>query len=346
MQAQFITESDGKYGLISVAGDVLLQPVYDKVVAFTAAPQAYRYRLGNRWGIYSCYSGTDTGPVYDIISGDGDNYIVYRDKKAGFLNMRTNRNKDTLIIGPTIYDEVIRLEDYRYCVRIDSLYGGQSTLRGDTAPVMFRNPLGYKYPAGFYEKLPGGKINLILGRDEKGQWIRSILPDDRFSYNRDFIYCRDRENALFILVNMKEKKKVLEVPYTDFYYKARFEEDNSWAVVNDTIPGTNEKSKNRLRISCYNPNDGNRILALDVPANHQLFIDDISFAGRHMNTTYKVYAADTRSRTTKEKRIYLGTITGYTFTPYDAPRIVTVSNRGSSGSGHGGKKPFFMPGGN
>lgn len=343
LQAQLITERDGKYGLVSPAGDVLLQPVYDKIVAFSDAPLAYRYRLGNKWGIYSCYSGTDTGPVYDLISGNDASYFAYRGKKAGILKQNTNINKDTMIIGPTIYDEVIRIDNYHYCVRIDSLYGGQNTVNNDTLPVVFRNPLGYNYPAGYYEKLPGGKINLLLGRDEKGEWLRCTLPDEKFNYNENIIYCRDREKALFIMVNMKAKRKVLEVPYTDFYFKARFEEENKWAVVSDTIPGTSENSKNRLRITCYKPDDGSRFLTVDVPANHRLYVDDISFAGRHLGQTYKVYAADALRNSSKQKRIYLGTITQYTFTPYDTPRVVTVARK--TNGPHRSGKPFFMPGG-
>ncbi len=154
-------QGNGKWGLRSVLGDILLEPKYDDVLGMRSE---YVFVIMNKhkYGLYSIEKGLLVPPIYSGVHGNKSGKVLYVSKdytnKWGLIDYDGN-----VILSPILYIYNNNFPDVRFVCR-NSHYGD-----------IYKFDNWYIVQGRYYSRIPDYKYNSRSYENKNNEWKKGDL---------------------------------------------------------------------------------------------------------------------------------------------------------------------------
>ncbi|HYG49807.1 MAG TPA: hypothetical protein VD905_02840 [Flavobacteriales bacterium] len=331
--AQYITESNGKKGLMHKSGKTILENNYDTVYLLDPRSSIYVFCLGNKKGLINLQDSTFYPCIYDEIRDEHHGYVTRTGSRYGFICDYYYGNNQ---YGFTVFEPVYSHVKFSGCCYIsvarDSLYGliFDGIYTKEVVPCMFNEPVYYDLGLGTYYN-SNGKITLLRKNEETGEWNKTVLEGKEPKAYGDLLVDENKINREFIVYSQVTGKQLAvfagQSETVDIYFSA-----HDMCMVKKELVGK------CTHVTWLSPVTGEILLKTELKSNQEISAG-FWYSERDLKEATKVFIHESRSFG-MDAYTYIGEITGYTYKAYPRPYTELKHSSGSSS----GKKPFFMPG--
>ena len=213
-----VKNADGKYGIINYTKTVAVKTEFDDIKNVYADGKYYIVKEGDNWEVINSDGKKYLSGKYDdIISINGENAIVVKNKKYGVVGIADEKN-----IIDTNYNNITYAADNNYIVNNNGKYGIMNT-DGNTSIEFKYSNIVYRSTGNFYEATNGDYTSDLIDSQLNVKLSKVIVSEVN-------------EDKGYIMVHDENKNK---------YYNFRFEEKTTQEILssNTIFLSKNEEGK-------------------------------------------------------------------------------------------------------
>jgi hypothetical protein len=331
LSAQLITKANGKYGLLRKSGEVILEPIYDEVKPLEENWLVYSYRKGDKIGLYNFSDSIVYPCVYDEIKFDDLGYVIREGKFYGYVTSEYLHNKFSYkVVEPAF--TYVDFSERNICLRKDSLYGlvTRNVNAEQLVPFQMEFPIINDEYLGFHYYKSNGQLVLLRLDKETKSWNKIEMQNKEPQTHKPFIVDVDRASAGDITIyDYETGKRISYFPHNDFSLEQHF---SSSEMCVETYKRVGELT----HVTMYDPYTGNAFYSTDLKKGEEIRCE----VGGDRNLSEASQVCIIGSYALGIKYTYIGSLTGFTYSPYEVPqvqkmRLVFLGGAGYTGNWNG-----------
>jgi len=331
--AQYITQENNQFGLVSAPGKILIENRYDAIRPLDSDKEIYVCTQNGKKKLYDMRNSQFYPFVFDELEYEAGGYKLRAGNLYGYIT-ESGRTYSQGVFEP-MYTYVEFTGSNKYVsLGKDSVYGlvENNAQARQVIPFMFDSPIYASDYRGFY-----CYENSLLRQDTTGQWRKVELSGDlNFSDG-------------LIVVTQFQQLAVGKHGYTSSYTRQIAIYDNKTGEPLSLFANTDldqleysrfklirriKHMKNKKQVTLYNPYTGSQIISMVLSDKAELYcINGDSTEPGKMEIIQSTFSGT--------KHTVIGSVQNYAYVPYNEPEVTVVRSTRGGGGGNKAGRLFF-----